>query len=172
MNLISTSKKFFLALSVVAAQLGCVANVGAGPQSNRDVMNRYFQLVDAKHPEALAEVEGSGLIYKLPLGSMDAATHGKVLMSFGVAFPNFKHAITRCVESGDLIACEGTFSGDQTGPLAMPDGSTLAPTKKHVEFPICAVARVQDRKFVEYDGYFDVQGFLGQLGVGGAAPSK
>jgi len=166
----SHSKKFLIALATAGLTAGCVASAGAQSKTNADVMARYFQLVDGKQPGTLAEVEAPGVSYELPLGKMDSARHAQVLQSFAVAFPNYKHTITRCVEAGDLVSCEGTFSADHTGPLAMPDGSTLPPTQKHVEFPIAEFARVQNGKFIEYDGYFDVLGFLAQLGVGPGAP--
>ena len=49
------------------------------------------------------------------------------------AFPNFKHTITRCIESGDTVACEGKFTGDNTGPMAMPGAmpNTTAVATEH-----------------------------------------
>jgi hypothetical protein len=38
------------------------------------------------------------------------------------------------------------FSGDHTGPMMMPDGKTLAPTKKHVEFGYLGIARIKASK--------------------------
>lgn len=161
-----------IALLATSFASGCASSAAAQGPTNRDVMNRYFELVDSKQVDDLPSVEGPGLSYKLPLGTMDAATHSKVIQSFAIAFPNFKHTLSRCVEAGDLIACEGNFTGDHTGPLAMPDGSSLPATQKHVDFPIVSFGRVEDGKFVEYDGYFDVLGFLAQLGVGPGAPKS
>ena len=139
------------------------------PVTNREVITRYFELVDSKKSETISEVETSDVTYRLPVGVMDGPSHTQLVGAFAAAFPNFKHTIARCVEAGDLVACEGLFTGDHTGPLAMADGSVLPATQKHVEFPIVAFARVQNGKLVEFNGYFDLLGFLGQLGVGPAA---
>ncbi len=137
--------------------------------NNREVIARYFELVDSKKSETISEVEASDVTYRLPVGVMDGPSHTALVGAFAVAFPNFMHTITRSIEAGDLVSCEGMFTGDHTGPLAMADGSVLPATQKHVEFPIAAFARVQNGKLVEFNGYFDLLGFLGQLGVGPAA---
>lgn len=168
----SRINKSAAALALIASLTGCVTSPDAKPQSNRAVIDRYFHLVDAKQPEKLGDVETAKVVYRLPLGIMDGAVHAQVLKSFGAAFPNFKHTLARCVEAGDLVSCEGNFTGDHTGPLAMADGSTLSATGKHVDFPIAAFARIQNGKLAEFNGYFDVLGFLGQLGVGPAAAKK
>ncbi len=173
-NLISNPsvKKSLSALALIAMAIGCATNADAKSQSNREVVLRYFQLVDSKKTETISQAEADGMIYRLPVGAMDASGHTQLVKGFAAAFPNYKHTIARCVEAGDLVSCEGMFSGDHTGPLAMADGSVLPATQKHVEFPIAVFARVQNGKLVEFNGYFDLLGFLGQLGVGPAAAKK
>lgn len=172
MNAKFSLKKSLLALAVIATASGCVASSEAEPQAHREVINRYFQLVDSKQVETISQLEASNITYRLPVGVMDGAAHSQLIKAFAIAFPNFKHTITRCVEAGDLVSCEGAFTADHTGPLAMADGSVLPPTQKHVSFPIAAFARVQKGKLVEFNGYFDLLGFLGQLGVGPAAAKE
>ncbi|GEM_PF-899215 len=168
-NAKSGLKKSLLALAVIAAATGCVTSPDAKSQSNGEFITRYFQQVDSKKPETLAGLEAPGVTFRLPLGVMDGAGHAQVLKAFAGAFPNFQHKVTRCVEAGEWVSCEGTFTGDHTGPLAMADGSVLPATNKHVEFTTALYARVQNGKLVEFDAYFDVLGFLGQLGVGPGA---
>ena len=162
-------KKSLLAFAVIASATGCITGADAKAQTNREVVLRYFQLVDSKKTETISEAEAPGLTYRLPVGVMDAPGHTQLVKGFATAFPNYKHTIARCVEAGDLVSCEGKFTGDHTGPLAMADGSVLPATQRHVEFPIAVFARVQNGKLVEFNGYFDLLGFLGQLGVGPAA---
>src|SRR4051812_35897130 len=132
----SKRKKHPLALALLATAIGCltgcVTDPEAKPQSNGDFVRHYYQVVDGKQAEKIGELEAPGVVFRLPLGTMDGPTHAQVIKGFAIAFPNFKHTITRCVESGDLVSCEGTFTGDHTGPLAMADGSVLPATQKHV----------------------------------------
>ena len=162
-------KKSLLALAVMASATVGVTSAEAKSQTNRETVLHYFQLVDSKKAETISGAEAAGIVYRLPVGVMDGPGHSQLVKGFANAFPNFKHTIARCVEAGDLVSCEGTFTGDHTGPLAMADGSVLPATNKHVEFPTALYARVQNGKLVEFDAYFDVLGFLGQLGVGPGA---
>jgi len=146
--------------------------VGAGmasakKETNRQVMDRWFATVDSKEIEKLAGVEAADLEMKLP-GGMNlkgTAGHQQLTKGFATAFPNFKHTIKRCVESGDAISCEGTFAGDHTGPFAMPNGQSVPATKKHVEFEWAGFATIANGKVATVNVYFDNMGFMQQLGL-------
>lgn len=142
-------------------------------ETNRQVMDRFFQIVDAKAFDRLPEVDAADLTMVTPLMTVKGPEgHGQIVRGFAGAFPNFKHNTTRCLESGDLISCEGVFTGDNTGPMTMPDGKTMPATQKHVEFPYAGLARIKNGKVAELHVYFDVMTFMQQLGVGGPAPAK
>lgn len=49
------------------------------------------------------------------------------------AFPDSHITIDLLVEEGDAIAAEFTYTGANTGPMAMDDGSTVPATGKRIE---------------------------------------
>jgi predicted ester cyclase len=158
-------------LAVATVVMALVAAAGSAhatkkKESNRQVMDRFFAVVDAKDLDKLAEVDAVALEMTMPMGPVKGLEgHRMLLKGFATAFPNFKHSTSRCVEAGDLISCEGVFSGDHTGPMMLPDGSSIPATGKHVEFPYLGIARIKDGKVAELHVYFDVMGFMGQLGL-------
>jgi predicted ester cyclase len=154
---------------VVGALAGLGFGAGAAQakkESNRQVLERWFEAVDSKQTDKLAGVETADIEMKTPMG-LTKGTQGHVQMTrmFAAAFPNFKHTLGRCVESGETIACEGKFTGDNTGPMAMPNGQTIPATSKHVEFEWAGMAQVKNGKVASANVYFDNMGFMQQLGL-------
>ena len=164
-------------MAVALTALGASASVAAPgkdtkKETNRQVMDRFFALVDSKAFDRLGEVDAADLTMVTPMGTVKGPDgHGQLTRGFAGAFPNFKHQTTRCLESGDLISCEGKFTGDNTGPMTMPDGKTMPATQKHVEFPYAGLARIKNGKVAELHVYFDMMTFMQQLGMGGPAKS-
>src|SRR5438128_1250429 len=114
--------------AIVGISAGIVAglSLGAAPsqakkESNRQVLERWFEVVDSKQLDKLAAFETPDVVMKTPMGVMKGTEgHQQMTKMFATAFPNFKHTLIRCIESGDMISCEGKFTGDNTGPMAMP----------------------------------------------------
>jgi predicted ester cyclase len=154
--------------------IGTLAVGGAAlakKQTNQQVITHFFEVVDAKQTDRLVEVDAPDLAMTTPMGALKGPEgHAQLMKGFGTAFPNFKHITGRCVESGDLISCEGKFVGDHTGPMMTPDGKTIPATGKHVEFPYAGVARIKSGKVAELNVYFDVMSFMQQLGLVPSAP--
>ena len=161
---------------IVIAALAALAGltVGAGARavqakkagSNREVIDRWFEMVDSKQTDKFGEVESPDIQMRTPMGLMKG-TQGHVQMTkmFATAFPNFKHTVSHCVESGEDIACEGRFTGDNTGPMTMPTGQTVPATNRHVEFDWAGMAKVKGGKVAAVNVYFDNMGFMQQLGL-------
>ena len=82
-------------------------------------------------------------------------------------FPDLSATLRSIIESGNRAAVEATYRGTNDGPLAMPDGE-LPPTGREVTIELCEVLEVGDDGLILHDrSYFDVAGFLQQLGIGG-----
>jgi predicted ester cyclase len=149
--------------------IGTLAMGGAAlakKQTNQQVIDHFFQVVDAKQFDRLGEVDAPDMVMNMPMGAVKGPEgHAQLIKGFAMAFPNFKHNTGRCIEAGDVISCEGEFTGDHTGPMMTPDGKTIPATQKHVEFPYAGVARIKNGKVAEINVYFDVMGFMQQLGV-------
>ena len=84
--------------------------------------------------------------------------------AFRTAFPDGQHRLTSVVESGSLVAAEGTFTGTQQGPLSGPGGE-LPPTGRQVEFSFADFFEVEGGRIVRHCLYYDQVTFLTQLGL-------
>ena len=169
-------KKSWIVVSVVAMGLAVqvgVASAKAKKETNRQVLDRWFQVVDSKQIEKIPELETSDFEMRMPMGIIRGPEgHMQMAKGFATAFPNFKHVVERCIESGDLITCEGRFVGDHTGPLMTPDGQTIPATNKHVDFAFLGMAEVKGGKVANVHVYFDNMGFMQQLGLMPAPGAK
>ena len=66
---------------------------------------------------------------------------------------------------GDVVAAEFVLTARHTGALEIPTG-TLPPTNRQVTLPAAVFLRVNPEGLIaEARGYFDMAGFLQQLGV-------
>lgn len=83
---------------------------------------------------------------------------------FGRAVPDAKLNVVRAVESGDMVAIEGTFTGTHTGPLASPQGE-IPPTGRAFVLPYMELFEVRGGRIVSHHIYYDQMSFLGQLGL-------
>ncbi len=82
-------------------------------------------------------------------------------------FPDLSATLRSIVESGNRAAVEATYRGTNEGPLAMPGGK-LPPTGREITIELCEIFEVGDDGLILHDrSYFDVAGFLQQLGIGG-----
>jgi steroid delta-isomerase-like uncharacterized protein len=82
------------------------------------------------------------------------------------AFPDSHLVTERTFGAGDWIAQQGVFLGTHKGPLETPDGQIIPATNRAVRMPIALVARLEDGKFAETNVYYDLAGFMTQLGLG------
>jgi predicted ester cyclase len=150
-----------LALTVLAA-----APATAKKPSPKEFMERYFAAVDSKKPERLAEVDAADIEMVTPMGTFKGVEgHQQMSAGFAAAFPNFKHTVVRCIEQGESVACEGSFAGDHTGPMMMPNGQSIPPTHKHIEFTWGGLATVKNGKVASVHVYFDTMAMMMQLGL-------
>ncbi len=148
-----------LALTVASPAL-------AKKETARDVMDRYFAVIDAKQLDRLAEVETANVEMVTPMGTLHSSDgHKQMAQGFATAFPNFKHVLGKCIESGESISCEGHFVGDHTGPMQMPNGQTVPATHKHIDFSWAGLATVKGGKVTSMHVYFDTMVMMQQLGL-------
>lgn len=156
-------KSLATVLAVAVSALGLNA-LAAKKLTNRQAIDRFFEVIDGKHFDRLGEVDAPDIVVTTPMGMVNGPEgHKQLLKGFATAIPNFKHSENKCVEAGDEIACQGKFGGDHTGPLMTPDGKTLPPTGKHVQFPYGGFAKIKDGKVSRLTVYFDVMGMMQQL---------
>ncbi len=82
------------------------------------------------------------------------------------SFPDVRVTILRIISSGDTVAVEWRFEGTNTGPLIMPDGTTMPATNRHVTLQGAGFWRVdQQGRIQEEHRYSDTASFMQQIGI-------
>jgi ketosteroid isomerase-like protein len=107
---------------------------------------------DAVHIDPVGRQEGREVIVAYLQKSYDA-------------FSDITTTTTLLIEQGDIVVVEWTTRSTHTGPIAMPDGTEIAPTGKTVEDAGVTIARVRDGKFLSSRDYFDLMTGMSQLGL-------
>jgi steroid delta-isomerase-like uncharacterized protein len=88
----------------------------------------------------------------------------QLILFFEEGFPDSGIEITNLFATDDQAVVEFIGRGTNTGPLHMPTGD-VPPTGRVVEMRFCDVYRVRNGMIVSYRSYYDVYGFLLQLGL-------
>jgi steroid delta-isomerase-like uncharacterized protein len=81
------------------------------------------------------------------------------------AFADAKYVVESFFADGDTFADEWTFTGTNTGPLRLPDGTEILPTGKRVEIKGMEYVEVRDGKIVVDNLYYDFMAAVAQLGL-------
>ena len=84
--------------------------------------------------------------------------------AFAAAVPDATIRALRTFESGDTIISEGSYSGTHTGDLVGATG-TMPATGSTFSFPFVDLMQVADGEVVSHRIYWDMMGFMAQLGV-------
>jgi steroid delta-isomerase-like uncharacterized protein len=105
-------------------------------------------------------------VIDIPSGMTSRGPEGykQIILFFEEGFPDSGIEITNLFASEDQAVVEFIGRGTNTGPLHMPTGD-VAPTGRAVEMRFCDVYRVNNGKIVSYRSYYDLLGFLQQLGL-------
>ncbi|MBI4218647.1 MAG: ester cyclase [Chloroflexi bacterium] len=89
-----------------------------------------------------------------------AKEHEDLARVFYKAFPDLVHVIEDQITEGDRVVTRVTVKGTHTGEF-----QGISPTGKHVAFPVCYVAQIAGGKITEEWVYFDLMGFMQQIGA-------
>ena len=86
---------------------------------------------------------------------------------FCAAFPDnkVKHPYDILFGDGEYTAFVTTFTGTFTGPLELPDGNIVEPTRKSFEVVFATIARWWDGKIIEEYLKYDNALFTQQVGL-------
>lgn len=133
----------------------------------RDAMDRVTEAYFGGDPSSATKWYAADAVAIAPDGQEYQGPEAIVtyMQEFFAAFPDAKYESLGAWEIGDTAWDEGRFSGANTGPLAMPDGSTLPATGKTVTMRGADVVTVEDGLITSHRFYFDQMSFLAQLGL-------
>ena len=133
----------------------------------RDIAERYFRCIEKGDIAAALACLAPGAEFTNPLGAMPVPEGVRMMLQgYVVGFPDNRFEVKNVVESGDQVALEGDWVGTHTGPLPLPDGSSVPATGKALRSPFVTIFRVREGRIVSHRGYWDLAGFLAQLGLG------
>jgi steroid delta-isomerase-like uncharacterized protein len=134
--------------------------------SNKGIIGRYFEAATQDADAALA-CFAPGAEFSGPMGALPFPDGVRAYLGgFKASFPDARFEITRMAEEGDDIAVEGFWVGTHTGPMHLPDGNAIPATNKKVRAPFATVCTVKNGKITSHRGYWDMAGFMAQLGLG------
>lgn len=96
--------------------------------------------------------------------------HRQEAIDFFRAFPD-QHLDNRpykvLISQGDWTCSVARFTGTMKGPMKGPDGKEIPPTGKSFEVDFCTVARWHENQIVEENLFYDLVGFMRQIGLSG-----
>ncbi|TLZ80018.1 MAG: ester cyclase [Methanobacteriota archaeon] len=84
---------------------------------------------------------------------------------FNRAFPDLRTQKDRSFGQGDWVCLETTSSGTHKGPLLGPGGQAIPATGKSFSMKVAGVFKLERRQITEVHEYFDLAGFMAQLGL-------
>ncbi len=131
----------------------------------REVMNRATEAMNNRDMEALEACYAPDVVATTP----DAGElHGSVqlieyMRRMVEMLPDFEYTSVRALESGDAAIDVGIVTGTNSGPLLMPDGTSLPATGKQVRLRSVDIATVSNGRINKHDFYFDQMEMMLQL---------
>jgi steroid delta-isomerase-like uncharacterized protein len=133
--------------------------------ANRSLLEQYVELYNAGDLDACMELYADDAVQLMPDGIFEgrSAIRDRLAQEL-TAFPDANYTVASFVEQGDAFADEWTFTGTQTGPFLLPDGTQVPPTGKRLEIRGMELVQVRDGKIVVDNLYYDLAAGLAQLG--------
>lgn len=135
-------------------------------EANRELLERYVELYNAGDLDACMELYAEEAVQRMHDGVFEglAAIRARLARDLD-AFPDAEYVVESFVEDGDRFADEWTFTGTNTGPFRLPDGTEVPATGKPVEIKGMELVEVRDGRIVVDNLYYDFMAAVAQLGL-------
>jgi steroid delta-isomerase-like uncharacterized protein len=132
----------------------------------REIAERYFRNIEQGDVAGALACLAPGAEFINPLGAMPVPDGVRMMLEGYVSgFPDNRFEVKNVIEAGDQVVMEADWVGTHAGPLPLPDGSAVPATGRAVRAPLVTVFRVREGRIVSHRGYWDLAGFLAQLGL-------
>jgi ketosteroid isomerase-like protein len=137
---------------------------------NMELMQTLDDAWNAQDIETFAKRHKDDVIVRWP---GQPPTHGieahkQEAVDFFKTFPD-QHLDNRpykvFIASGDWTCSIARFRGTMKGPMKAPDGKEIPPTNKSFDVDFCTVARWHNGQIVEENLFYDLVGFMKQIGL-------
>ena len=154
------------------ADEGSTAAAGSTKESrNMQLMQTLDDAWNAQDLDTFSRRHKDDVVVRWP-GGMPATrgieAHRQEAIDFFRAFPDQKlenRPYRVFFASGDWTCSVARFTGTMTGPMKGPDGKDIPPTGGSFEVEFCTVARWDDGQIVEENLFYDLVGFMKQIGL-------
>jgi len=135
-------------------------------KTNKELLDRYVELYNAGDLDACMELYADDAAQRMHDGVFEGTEEIRDRLARDlVAFPDAKYVVDSFFADGDRFADEWTFTGTNTGPLRLPDGTEVPATGKPVEIKGMEFVEVRDGKIVVDNLYYDFTAAVAQLGL-------
>ena len=133
---------------------------------NRELLDQYVELYNAGDLDACMGLYADDAVQRMHDGIFEGidAIRERLARDL-VAFPDAKYVVETFVEEDETFADEWTFTGTNTGPFRLPDGSEVPATGRPVEIKGMEFVEVRDGKIVVDNLYYDFMAAVAQLGL-------
>jgi steroid delta-isomerase-like uncharacterized protein len=135
-------------------------------EANRELLERYVELYNAGDLDACMELYAEDAVQRMHDGTFLGrdAIRARLARDL-IAFEDANYVVESFVEDGDAFADEWTFTGTNTGPFRLPDGSEVPATGERMEIKGMELDEVRDGKIVVDNLYYDFMAAVTQLGL-------
>jgi steroid delta-isomerase-like uncharacterized protein len=135
-------------------------------EANRELLERYVERYNAGDLEACMKLYAEDAVQWMHDGLFEGVDSIQERLARDLtAFPDAKYVVESFVEDDDKFADEWTFTGTNTGPFRLPDGSEVPATGRPVEIKGMELVEVRDGKIVVDNLYYDFMAAVAQLGL-------
>lgn len=131
-----------------------------------ELRDRAVDLYNSGDIDAFVDIYTDDAVLIAPEGTFQGrAAIREYWGSSKASFPDGSLTVGMTVETGDTIAEEFTWTGTNTGPVPMPDGTELPPTGKRIVTRGMELEQVRDGKLAVHHLYWDSMQFATELGM-------
>ena len=130
------------------------------------VHSRAVGCCNAGDVEGFADLHAPDAVLVTPAGTFRGrAAIRRYCAGIRAAFPDLNLRVGLAVEHGDTVVAEWVGTGSNTGPVALPDGTSRPATGRAIAHRGMQVAHVRAGRIVEHHLYWDRLATARQLGV-------
>jgi steroid delta-isomerase-like uncharacterized protein len=135
-------------------------------ESNKKLLDRYVELYNAGELDACMDLYAEDAVQRMHDGTFEGldAIRDRLARDLD-AFPDANYVVDSFIDEGDAFSDEWTFTGTNTGPFRLPDGTEVPATGRRVEIKGMEFVQLRDGKIVVDNLYYDFMASVVQLGL-------
>ena len=136
-------------------------------QENIRLAEKWIEALNAHDVGLFDQYRAPEYVADIPTFPGPVGVAEEVVFTQGLfeAFPDMHADMNQRIAQGDFVVVNLTFTGTNSGPLAMPGRPTMPATGKKVTVPVSNTFEFADGKIVRNSIYYDQVTMMAQLGV-------